>query len=346
MTTYELATPADDATLRALLRENTMPSWVTLSLEREPSYFAGFGKFGLDWAVIAREKGKPVGMYSCAEQRLHANGEAVTVGYLGALRVQPEFRNRLRILREGYASIPRLNPLANPTHWYTSIASENAVARRLLEANLPGMPRYHVSNEMVTLALPKSRGVRRHLWHPLEPSDLEHLCEFYNQHACGYQFSPALTPEIAGRTGADFFKIEQDGALVACMALWRQDYKQVVARAYRTPMAIFRPVYNVYARVARRVALPRLGEALEQTNLAFLAAAPTLDVTPRALVEDALARCATQTLTLGLWSGHPWLDALVSTFRPWTYRTQIYTVRFDEGASLDGRPAQPEVALL
>ena len=36
MTTYALATPADDAVLRALLRDNAMPAWVTMTLQREP----------------------------------------------------------------------------------------------------------------------------------------------------------------------------------------------------------------------------------------------------------------------------------------------------------------------
>ena len=37
---FALATPADDADIRRLLRENPMPGQITLTLEREPDYFA------------------------------------------------------------------------------------------------------------------------------------------------------------------------------------------------------------------------------------------------------------------------------------------------------------------
>ena len=33
---YQLATPADEADLRALLLDNAMPGWVSMALTREP----------------------------------------------------------------------------------------------------------------------------------------------------------------------------------------------------------------------------------------------------------------------------------------------------------------------
>jgi hypothetical protein len=165
---YEVATPADDTSLRALLRENAMPSWVTMTTERDPSWFAGCNRFGKDWAVLARDGGEIIGMYSCATHRIHLNGRAVDAGYLGALRVRPEYRRRMRILREGYASIPRNCRAGAPPFWYTAIAGDNGPARRILEANLPGMPRYRHCNDMSTLAFPRARGVRRNLWQPMQ----------------------------------------------------------------------------------------------------------------------------------------------------------------------------------
>ena len=37
----ELATSADDADLRRMLRENPMPGAISVSFEREPNYFIG-----------------------------------------------------------------------------------------------------------------------------------------------------------------------------------------------------------------------------------------------------------------------------------------------------------------
>jgi hypothetical protein len=346
-TTYELATDQDDAELRALLRDNAMPSWVTMTVSREPSFFAGANRFGRDWAVIARQDASPVGMYACSEQSVHLNGAPCELGYLGALRLNPSHRNRLRILRDGFASVRTFSPPRSRQLWYTAIASENLVARRILEANIRSMPRYRAINELVTLALPRARGRRRSMWRQVQPGEMGRLCSFYNQHACQYQFSPALTVELAVATGASFFVVAEQGEFHACMALWnQQNYKQVVACAYRRPLGTLLPVYNAYARLTSKIPLPRVGQALDLTHLAFLAVAPPLDQEIVALIEDALAINPTAVLTLGLHTSHPWLASLVRTYRPTSYRTWIYAVNFDDSVSLDGRPAQPEVAVL
>jgi hypothetical protein len=347
MITCTLATATDDSTLRALLRDNAMPSWVSMSVTREPSYFAGYNRFGKDWAVVAHEDDTVVGMYACSLQQTHLNGDPVEQGYLGALRVVPAYRNRLRILREGFASIRPLAPFRTPEQWYTAIATENYVARRLLEANLRGMPCYRATSDLVTMALPGARGRRRFLWRKALPQELDRLCRFYNRSAEQYQFSPLLTPENAVRTGAAFFVIEREDELLACMALWnQQDYKQVTAHAYRRPMETLLPIYNTYARLARKVCLPRVGETFDQTHLAFLAITPALEAKLPALIEDALAIAPSRVLTLGLHGQHPWLETLIRRFRPALYRTRIYAVNFESSSALDARPAQPEVALL
>jgi hypothetical protein len=347
MTTYALATPDDDATLRALLRDNPMAGWVTMAMEREPSFFAGSNLFGRDWAIIALHGDTPVGMYACSEQPVHLNGAPAELGYLGALRIQQRYRNRMRILREGFASVRVWSHACGPGLWYTAIASENLVACRVLEANLRGMPRYRPVNELVTLAVTKARERRHGLWRPARTEEMDRLCAFHNRQASRFQFAPVLSPELAYKTGASFFVHERQGELVACMALWNQQaYKQVVARAYRWPLGMFLPFYNAYARLARRVLLPRPGQALDQASLAFMAVSPSHEGHIVQLVEDALSRCPAEVLTIGLHDRHPWLVLLSRAFRPAVYKTRIYAVCFEDTIPLDGRPAQPEVALL
>ncbi len=347
MTIFTLAGPEDEALLRELLRDNAMPSWVAMSIAREPDYFAGANRFGRDWAVIARREGEPVGMYTCSEQPVFLNGTPAEIGYLGALRVTPDYRNRLSILRDGYASLREFAPLDNPGLWYTAIAEENRAARRILEANLRGMPNYRPINRFVTLALPKARAKRHDLWQAVPPEGITKVCDFYNRHACQYQFAPLLTPASATATGASFHALDRQGELLACMALWnQQSYKQIVASAYRNPLGALLPAYNAYARLTRRVSLPRVGVALDLAYLAFLAISPELEPQLTTLVEDALYLNPTAVLSLGLHDGHPWLAQLTRTFRPATYRTGICSVDFGKPLRLDGRTAQPEVAVL
>lgn len=347
MTAFDLATPSDDAAIRALMRDNPMQSWVSWAAAREPSWFAGANRYGRDWAVIARQDGEVVGMYSCSEQPVHLNGAQCELGYLGSLRVRPAFRNRLRILREGYASVRAVSPPRQPECWYTAIASENFGARRLLEAGLRGMPRYWPCNDLVTLALPRSRGRHYALWRPVGPEELVAVCKFHNAQARQFQFSPILSPEIAVATGARFIATWRDNEPVACAALWNQQaYKQFVMHGYKRPLGTVRPAYNALARLLRRVELPSVGQRLDHSHLAFLAVCPRFGPDPFSLVGEALALSTTTVLTLALHGEHPWLGPLVRRYRPAQYRTGVYAVTFGLAPSLDGRPAQPEVAVM
>jgi hypothetical protein len=127
VTTLRLATPADDDVIRALLRDNAMTSWVEMTIEREPSFFAGANLFGRDWAVIAEENGDVLGMYTAAMMPVHVDGRAERLGYLGGLRVSPRHRRRIRHLRAGYESIVPLAPARVP-FWFTVVGEANRAA--------------------------------------------------------------------------------------------------------------------------------------------------------------------------------------------------------------------------
>jgi hypothetical protein len=348
MTGFRLATEADDALIRAMLRENGMPTWVEMAIEREPSAFAGRDVFGRDWTVIAEEDDQVVGMYTAAVMPVHVDGRAQQLGYLGGLRVNPGYRNRIRYLRDGYASIRPLAPVAGTLPWwFTVVASENVAARRLLEAGIRGLPAYHPLGEIVTLGLPTARGQRNDLWREAGEPDLQRLLEFHATHAAAFQGSPALDATSVRGIGLQRFMVhERAGALRGVAALWDQRaFKQIVARRYRRPIGALVPAWNAYAKLFRRIPLPREGRALEQTFIAFLALADDALAQGRALLQGLLARCATPVASLGLHAAHPLLVA-TEALKPMRYPARVYAVSFDGPPSVGRRPAQPEVALL
>ena len=159
---FRKALDRDDAALKAALRDNAMDSWVRLSFEREPSYFDGAALMGQTYTVIACDKHQPetvVGMYSCAFLPVHINGTVTRQGYLGCLRVNPQYRHKIRILKGGFNSMPVLiAELGSLPFWFTSIASENVLARRVLETGLKGMPIYQAVGEVETLAINTKQG--------------------------------------------------------------------------------------------------------------------------------------------------------------------------------------------
>lgn len=351
MSEFRLATPEDDALLRRLLRDNSMPSWVEMRLEREPSFFAAHGFYGQDWAVIAQERGQAFGMYAAATVPIYVNGKAVCGGYLGGLRVQASERQRIRHLREGYASIRALAPvLPDFSWWFTVIAAENTPARRVLEAGLRGLPHYRPLGAMTTYAMASARGSRQGLWRRATAQDLPALLEFHAAQAGAYQLAPVLTKDGVARIGLDCFYIHEDQGRILALAAWwdQRAFKQVVAHRYHRALQWALPLYNGLARLSRRVPLPPPGQALPQSFIAFSVFHPSLLAhreTACSLMRDLLSHCPTPVAAIGLGAGHP-LTPVIAAFKPLTYRTLVYAVEFEESADLDGRPVQPEVALL
>ncbi|TXT37631.1 MAG: hypothetical protein FD135_3465 [Comamonadaceae bacterium] len=337
MTEFRLATADDDAVLRQLLRENGMPSWVEMSMEREPSYFAAHHMYGHDWAVLALENGRPFGMYSAAAVPVHVNGKAIGGGYLGGLRVQSSARQRIRHLRNGYASIRKLAPvLPELAWWFTVIAAENTQARRVLEAGLRGMPRYSPLGELTTYAISTARARHLGLWRPAQAEDMAAMLAFHAQHASSAQLTPVLSASLVERIGLHCFWLHCEGDhIVAMAALWDQcHFKQVVAQSYHRYLRLGLPLYNRFAHLTRRVVLPLPGQALAQSFIAFLVMQPSvqdrLDFV-RSLLSDLLSHCQTPVAALGLRSGHP-LTSVVASFKPLSYRANVYAVEFDSAA--------------
>src|ERR1700722_5671643 len=151
--------PADDADIRCLLRENPMPGQITLTLEREPDYFADADLPGtVKQTIIANQGGRIVCIGSCAIRERFVNGHSRRVGYLGGLRLDARTAGRFDILRRGYEFFRELQVDRPADFYFTSIAADNAPARKFLERGLPGMPAYEFIGEFVTVLIPmKSR---------------------------------------------------------------------------------------------------------------------------------------------------------------------------------------------
>lgn len=344
MTTLRLATEADDALVRSLLRDNAMPGWVDMAIEREPSFFAGKDIFGSDWAVIAEEDGEVVGMYSASVLPVHVDGRPEHLGYLGGLRVRPGHRRRIRHLRDGYASIRRLAPVtASLPWWFTVVAAGNTTARRLLEAGVRGLPAYHSQGEYVTFAFATVRGRRRNLWRRATADDIPHVVALYNAQASRFQCSPVLNEDRVRRIGVEHFFLYEDRGVAA---LWDQRaFKQIVARGYRRALAALLPVYNLHAKLFRRIPLPPEGGALDQTFIAFLALGDSVQSNTDVLLRDLLSHCQTPAVSVGVHARHPLVD-VIGRLKPLRYPARVYAVTFEGAPPPNGRPAQPEAALL
>jgi len=289
--------------------------------------------------------------------RAHVDGRAELAGYLGGLRIAPDYRNKLRFVRAGFDSIAALGgeKTAEVNSWFTSIAAENAAAKRLLTAGVAGLPRYLDAGAMRTLAISTRQKVRRDLLRPATPEDLPQIVSFYNRHAVHYNYSPALTEAwLASWSKSlaveNFLLLIADQEIRGCLALWDQrSMKQTVIQGYRFPLNLCRVAYNLLARLRRGVELPAPGRQIAGAFLAFFALDADYEHLAVHVVQDALGRLPADVAIglVGFSAANPLCDLLVDALRPQVYASRIYTVDFlTQEPQPVGLPAQPEIALL
>ncbi|MCP4697182.1 MAG: hypothetical protein GY862_10075 [Gammaproteobacteria bacterium] len=355
---YRKAGLSDDAALKAVLQNNTMDSWINLTTEHEPSYFDSAELFGVTTSIIARTETSVVGMCSWSAAAVHLNGRETEAAYLGELRVMPKYRNRLSIIRNGFRSVQVLSGGGRITCWFTSIAKENIVARRLLESGLKGMPLYQQRGEMTTMALSSRAGKRQGLLQQAQAENIPALAEFYNNRSRQYQYSPVLTEtwlrNLSGRNGlklSDFWLLKDGNAIRACLALWDQrGFKQTVVRGYRFPLTVLRGPYNLLAWLSGRVMLPAAGERINYIFISFLAMDEQTQPIAKDIISAALYSIKIRDAKigmLGLSSDNPVLEKL-SGFPHETYHTCIDSVDWPghKAPTPDPRLVQPEIAIL
>ena len=366
---FEAARPRHDAALRRLLRENPMPGWIRLSLEREPGYFAAAAIEGPEHrAIVAIEDDRVICAGGVSARRRFVNGAAMPVGYLGGLRMDASCRGRASVIRHGFDLFRRLRRQGGPPIYLTSILADNRPARRLLERGLKGMPTYRFLGDFVTLIIR-----RRSRWDVADPARLASrrlrtcglrlpcgsdapiadIVELVNRDHRRYQFAPVWSAEELN--AGDFRVVRgEDDAPAACAAL-RDDraIRQAVVRGYAQPLRAFRPLINLGAWVLGRPGLPRIGESVPHAFVSHLVADPLQPRIAEALIlllQGAARARRIDHLTIGFDARDPRLAHLRRTFRPREVVSRLYVVHWEDGEelaqTLDDRLLAPEVALL
>lgn len=371
----DLATNGDDEGMRRLLRDNPMAGEIEVSFEREPSALLAARVEGEPHhTVVARDpdSGAVVGMGSRAVWNAFVDGAPCRLGYLAHLRLDRRIRarGRGRLVAAGYRLLDEQRRPDETPFDLTSIVADNRGARRLLEADVPGLPRYRELARFCTLVLPARRRLRR----PSGGGRIEivrattermgEVAACLERNRRRYQVAPYFTedelrsPDRARGLPPEHFQLAvESDRVVGCAAVWDQSsFKQIVVRGYAPRLALWRPWLNAAGSLLGMPRLPAAGEALPHAYLSHLAVDGDDPRVFRALLEAAHADACDRRLTtllLGLAAGHPWIPWVQRRFRPREYSTILYTVHWErgEGASfgppLDAtRLPHLEVALL
>jgi hypothetical protein len=362
------AAAGDDATLRAILRATPLPGWVTLSYEREPDYFAGCAIEGDSRTVLAETAaGEAVGFFSRAVRRAWIGGEAVRLGYLGQLRLLPQWRRRSRVVLRGFDVCRQLldDGRQDTPYYLTSVLADNLIARRFLTANIRGMPTYRPLCGFVTRAVAtrqpyaRRRPMPPYALRPATPGDVETLASLLLSSGRCHELHPvwdvaaltALAP--VGWRPEHCLIVERAGRGVACGCRWDQrGLRQWRVDAYSPALSGLRPLANTGLRLAGYPTLPVPGSVLAQGFLSHLAVAPGEEPVLPWLVAGLLREAhaaGLASVVFGLPDPHPWVDRLVG-LRALRYRSDLFLVHWPKGRpaaeAVDGRRVHIEAACL
>jgi hypothetical protein len=360
---FRLADASDDARLRELMREAPLPSWVELSFEREPSYFAGAGLGAEHHAMIASDarSGAVMGMCALTFRQSFVNGRQVSLAYLGELRLSA--RGKVKMLRSGFEALRRLIDWpASQRPCLTSIVEGNHAATRLLAGGVRGFPRYRRITDLHVAVL--KSGARHELSLPgvsiaaAQGADEAAIAKFLLREYERFQFAPvwdqAALRAAPGLSAEDFILARKGGEIIGCAALWDQRrLRQTRVLGYAGSLARWRPLLNLIFPVAGLPRLPAPGAELKQVFLSHLAIAGDDRNVFEALLRHALGaarRRGAELVSVGLAETHPLRAGLVRSWLAPTYRSTLYLVQWaddpDPTERLDGRPVHVELAIL
>ena len=328
---FDLATPDDDAALRALLREIALPGAVRLSAEHEPGTFAADAASGETvQTLVARPHpgGPAVALASRTVRTVLVGGEPTRVGYLGGLRVHPAHRGRALVAR-GWSALRELHR-ADPVPFYTlAVTAENGRAQRLLTLGRGDAPTVRPLADLVTAALV----VHRFSWGaPAAPEAVPPNAEPRDLFPAAPHTFPGLSVSLAvpGARGV----------------LWDpRAVRRTVVRGYSGALGRARPLANVALRALGAPPLPAPGEALRSAFLARPEAesGPAYD----ALLGAALAEARRQRLAFVL-VGHDAADPYLRLARRRLhvpYRSTLFAAHWPDGAPPRlRRPLHAEIA--
>jgi hypothetical protein len=363
-----LATAADDAEIRQMLREHPLPGDVTVGLEREPdSHLSAAIEGDVHQTIVARERrtGRLAAIASRSVHNAYMNGEIRRLGYLGQLRIAPAFRAARRLLDAGFTFCRDLHQNGDAPFYLASVIADNRKASRfLLGLRAGNVPSFRPAGRFSTLVIPRVRSRRVSLsGFEIRRGSidlLEGIAGCLARSGRNHQFARAWTtatltsPEaVRGLAIEDFVVALRAGAVVGCVARWDQRaFKQAVVRGYSPRLSRWRWLANATSSITGLLKLPPVGTRLDFVYLSHLAidddrpdvASSLIAVACRDLTSDV------DYVVTGLAADRPLLGALTRRFSHRLYHSDLYTAFWDDGRTavdaLDARLPHPELALL
>jgi hypothetical protein len=272
---FDLAKESDDLELRQLMKKIVTPGNIELKFCREPNFFNSLASEGTWHQVMVVRYGDHKEIVGCgvrSVQKLIFNGEAITVGYLSALRLAHEHQG-LGLTIRAYRFFRELHQDNRASFYLTTIAHGNDSAKKLLTAGIKDMPRYHSLGDFSTLAIPVKRRYRF-----VEPMDLEirtadsedssEIISFLNKEGKKRTFSNLYQDKqifnknhLFKLKASDVSLAYKKGKLVGVLGGWDQhSFRQVVVCKYNNNLKYWRWLHDIIQKLKGAKKLPKPGK--------------------------------------------------------------------------------------
>jgi len=342
----ELAQREDDRDIRRILRENPMQGDISLTFQREPSFFNSLVVEGKqNQVVVGRqiETSRVVGFGVRSIKPCFVDGEVTDLGYLSGLRLDKEFR-RSTLIPRGYKLFSELHKDGKTKLYLTTIVEDNILAREMLTSGRAGLPTYHDFGTYITYAVNLDRlrneksefEVRK-----ASSRDLDSILEFLHKEGREKQFYPSYKQDdfsdsglLKGIAPEDFFLAIDSGNIIGTLAQWDQrKFKQTVVDSYNGKMRIIKPVYNLVAPFLHK---HRLTRESEQIPFIYAGLIATQDNNPevfKALLNkahDDRLDPELSYLMVGLHERDS-LNIVMKDFPNIKFKTRLYVVSWKDG---------------
>jgi hypothetical protein len=360
----KLATPADDDELRELLRRSPIPGPISVTFEREPSFYNSCRARGDCFQVAIgrdRQSGTIIGLGTRSLALGFVNGKEMSLGYLADLRLKQQYRGGILVAR-GYRFLRHLHADRRTRLYTTVIFNDNHTAHATIASGRAGLPRYqdqgliHCPGINIRSAQPPVGAEGRIVRGSKEL--LPAIIECLNRNNCRRQFAPVHTSEMFHNRWLDFrledFHVAMRGSkVVGVIGCWDQgSFKQTRVAAYSNRLRWMIPLANALRPFTKAPRYPKVGDEVAYFYISFIAIDGDDLQIFRALLRSAYnsavgGRC--MYAMIALHERDPFLPAL-RDYSLTPFFARLFCVSFDDGndlvRSLDGRVPHVEAATL
>jgi hypothetical protein len=357
-----LANEFDDDQLRGLLRRSPIPGSISVTFEREPSFFDSCRVRGDFFQVgVGRDRrtGNVIGLGTRSVSPAFVNGRPMPLGYLADLRLDEQYRGGTLIAR-GYRFLRHLHEDHRARLYTTMIFSGNHAALTTIASGRAGLPQYH------DMGLVHSPGINIRRTKPpinaggdvLRGSEelLPEIVECLNRNNSRRQFAPIHTVAMFKSQWRDFrvtdFYVAVRGSrVIGVLGCWDQSsLKQTRVAGYGPGLRCLVPLANMLRPITGATLFPKRGQEVSYFYISFIAVDEDNVQIFRALLRGAYNHAVGSRYQYAILALHQ-RDSLLPALREYSltpFSGRLFCVTFADGEgvyrSLDGRVPYLEAA--